>query len=134
MAKLNGCEVLNQLVLKFFRRRYVAFTMFPVDFNGTVRQLRRVVNEKGPTTHAVSFLVGFTKESGFIWLILKCENDPSTKVQQESLILAYNGTEIVPRGQWHGGHRSEGDEETVRNFLSLQNTRQESISLMIVCC
>ena len=34
---------------------------------------------KGPTAYSISFLVGFIKDLGFRRIILKCDNEPSTK-------------------------------------------------------
>ena len=41
---------------------------------------------KGPTAYSVSFLVGFIKDLGFRGIILKCENEPSTKALQDAVI------------------------------------------------
>ena len=43
---------------------------------------------KGPTAYSISFLVGFIKELGFRRIILKCDNEPSTKALQDAVIHA----------------------------------------------
>ena len=44
-----------------------------------VKRQRHVVKRKGPTASSISFLVGFIKDLGFRRIILKCDNEPSTK-------------------------------------------------------
>ena len=41
---------------------------------------------KGPTAYSISFLVGFIMDLGFRRIILKCDNEPSTKVLQDAVI------------------------------------------------
>ena len=38
---------------------------------------------KGPTAYSMSFLVGFVKDLRFHRIILKCDNEPSTKALQD---------------------------------------------------
>ena len=42
---------------------------------------------EGPTTYStISFIVGFIKDLGFRRIILKCDNEPSTKALQDAVI------------------------------------------------
>ena len=43
---------------------------------------------KGPTAYSISFLVGFIKDPGYRRIILKCDNEPSTKALQDAVIHA----------------------------------------------
>ena len=43
---------------------------------------------KSPTAYSISFLVGVIKDLGFRRIILKCDNEPSTKALQDALIHA----------------------------------------------
>ena len=59
---------------------------------------------KGPTAHSISFLVGFIKGLGFRRIILKCDNEPSTKALQDAVIHACVGVEVIPHGPPEGDH------------------------------
>ena len=39
---------------------------------------------KGPTAYSIPFLVGFIKDLGFRRIILKCDNEPSSKALQDA--------------------------------------------------
>ena len=43
---------------------------------------------KGPTAYSISVLVGFIKDPGYRRIILKCDNEPSTKALQDAVIHA----------------------------------------------
>ena len=47
---------------------------------------------KSPTAYSISFLVGFIKDLGFRRIILKCDNEPSTKALQDAVIHAMCGS------------------------------------------
>ena len=60
----------------------------------------------GPTAYSISFLVGFIKNLGFRRIILKCDNEPSTKALQDAVIHACIGVEVIPQGPLEGDHMS----------------------------
>ena len=47
---------------------------------------------KGPTAYSIPFLVGFIKDFDSRRFILKCDNEPSTKALQDSVIHAISGS------------------------------------------
>ena len=53
---------------------------------------------KGSTAYSISFLAGFIKDLGFRSIILKCDNEPSTKALQDAVIHACAGVEVIPTG------------------------------------
>ena len=59
---------------------------------------------KGPTAHSISFLVGFIEDLGFCRLILKCDNEPSTKALQDAVIHACVGVGVILQGPPEGDH------------------------------
>ena len=63
---------------------------------------------KGPTAYSISFLVGFIKDLGFRRIILKCDNEPSTKTLQDAVIHACVGVEVIPQGPPEGDHMANG--------------------------
>ena len=63
---------------------------------------------KGPTTCSNSFLVGFIKDLGFRRIILKCDDEPSTKALQDAVIHACVGVEVIPQGPLEGDHMANG--------------------------
>ena len=63
---------------------------------------------KGPTAYSISFLVGFVKDLGFRRIILKCDNETSTKELQDALIHACVGVEVIPQGPPEGDHMANG--------------------------
>ena len=52
---------------------------------------------KGPTAYSISLLVGFVKDLGFRRIVLKCEEEPSTKSLQDAVIQAFAGVEVIPQ-------------------------------------
>ena len=70
---------------------------------------------KGPTAYSISFLVGFIKDMGFHRIIVKCDNEPSTKALQDAVIHACLEVEVIPEGPPQGDHMVNGRVEmTVR--------------------
>ena len=63
---------------------------------------------KGPTAYSISFLVGFIKDLGCRRIILKCDNEPSTKALQDAVIHACVGVEVIPQGKPKGDHMANG--------------------------
>ena len=64
---------------------------------------------KGSTPYSISFLVGFIKDLGFRRIILKCDDEPSTKALHDAVIHACVGVEVIPQGprrQCHSLHNS----------------------------
>ena len=53
---------------------------------------------KRPTAYSISLLVGFIKDLGFRRIILKCDDEPSTKALQDAVIQACAGVEVIPQG------------------------------------
>ena len=53
---------------------------------------------EGPTAYSISFLVGSIQDLGFRRIILKCDNEPSTKALQDAVIHACVGVEVIPQG------------------------------------
>ena len=73
-----------------------------------VKRERRVVNGEVPTAYSISFLVGFIKDLGFRRIILKCDNEPSTKALQDPMIHACVQIEVIPQGPLEGDHMANG--------------------------
>ena len=70
---------------------------------------------KRPKAYSISFLVGSIKDLGFRRIILKCDNEPSTKALQDAVIRACVGVEVIPQGPPEGDHMDNGrDEMAVR--------------------
>ena len=63
---------------------------------------------KGPTAYSISFLVGFIKDLGFRRIILKCDNEPSTKALQTAVVQACVGVEVIPQAPPEGDHMANG--------------------------
>ena len=63
---------------------------------------------KGPTAYSISFLVGFVKDLCFLRIILKCENEPSTKALQDAVIQTCVGVEVIPQELSEGDHMANG--------------------------
>ena len=83
---------------------------------------------KGPTAYSISFLVGFIKDLAFRRIILKCDNEPSTKALQDAVIHACVGVEVIPQGSPEGDHMANGRvemalREVKRQCRTLQNFR-----------
>ena len=67
----------------------------------------------GPAACSISFLVGFIKDLGFRRIILKCNNEPSTKALQDALIHACVGVGVIPQGPPDDDHMANGRVEMV---------------------
>ena len=63
---------------------------------------------KGPSAYSISFLVGFIKDLGFRRIILKCDNEPSTKALQDAVIHASVGVEVIPQGPFESDRMANG--------------------------
>ena len=63
---------------------------------------------KGPTAYSISFLVGFIKDLGFRRIILKCDDESSTKALQDAVIHACVGLEVIPQEPPEGDHMANG--------------------------
>ena len=57
---------------------------------------------KGPTAYSISFLVGFIKDLDFRRMILKCDNESSTKAIREAMVHSCVGVEVIPQGPPEG--------------------------------
>ena len=102
-----------------------------------VRQPRRFCERTRPTIHSVSLLLGFIKYLGFRLLILEVDNEPIAKALQDAVILAYNGTEIVPQGPPGGDHRANDTVQMARRepnrlcrTLRISAEHQTSVSIV----
>ena len=54
------------------------------------------------------FLVGFFNDLGVRRIILKCDNEPSTKSLQNAVVQACAGVEVIPQGALEGDHMADG--------------------------
>ena len=63
---------------------------------------------KGHTAYSISCLVGFIKDLGFRRIMLKCDDEPSTKALQDAVIHACVGVEVIPQGPREGDHMANG--------------------------
>ena len=75
---------------------------------------------KGPTAYSISLLVGFIKDLGFRRIILKCDNEPSTKALQDAVIHACVGVEVIPQGPPKGDHMANGRVEMAMREVKRQ--------------
>ena len=73
-----------------------------------VKRERRVANGKVPQHTSISFLVRFIKDFGFRRIMLKCENEPSTKALQDAVIHACVGVGVILQGPLEGDHMANG--------------------------
>ena len=73
-----------------------------------VKRERHVVNGKVPQHTPCHFLVGFMKNLGFRRIILKCDNELSTKALQDAVIHACVGVEVIPKGPLERNHTANG--------------------------
>ena len=73
-----------------------------------VKRKRRVANGKVPQHTPFHFLSGFIKDLGFRRIILKCDNEPSTKALKDAVIHACVGLEVLPQGPPEGDHMANG--------------------------
>ena len=67
----------------------------------------------GPTAYSISFLGGFIKDLGFRRIILKCDNEPSTKALQDAVIHACAEVEVTPQGPHERDHMTNGRVEVL---------------------
>ena len=51
---------------------------------------------EGPAVCSISFVVGFMKDLDFCKIILKYDNESSTKALQDAAIHARVGVEVIP--------------------------------------
>ena len=77
---------------------------------------------KGPTAHSISLLVGFIKDLVFRRIILKCDNEPSTKSVQDAVVHAFAGVEVIPQGPPEGDHMANGRVEMAVREAAEHNT------------
>ena len=59
---------------------------------------------QGHTAYSILLLVGFITDLRFRRIILKCDNEPSTKALQDAVIQACVGVEVIPQGPPEGDH------------------------------
>ena len=90
----------------------------------------------GPTAYSISFLVGFIKDLGFRRIILKCDNEPSTKALQDAVIHACVGVEVIPQGPPEGVHMANGRvemavREVKRQCRTLRISAEQNTSVRI---
>ena len=78
------------------------------------------------TAYSKSFLVDFIKELGFRRIILKCDNKPSTKALQDTVIHACVGVEVIPQGPPEGDHMANGRVE-----MAVSEVKRQCITLRI---
>ena len=91
---------------------------------------------KGPTAYSISFLVGFTKDLGFRRIVLKCDNEPSTKALQDAVVQACVGVEVIPQGPPEGDHMANGRvemavREVKRQCRALRISDEQNTSVRI---
>ena len=91
---------------------------------------------KGRTAYSISFLVGFIKDLGFRRIILKCDNEASTKALQDAVIHACVGVEVIPQGPLEGDHMANGRvgmavREVKRQCRTLQISAEQDTSVRI---
>ena len=85
------------------------------------------MNGKVPQ-HSISFLVGFIKELAFRRIILKCDNEPSTKTLQDAVIHRCVGEEVIPQGPPEGDHMANGPVE-----MAVREVKRQCRTLQILC-
>ena len=73
-----------------------------------VKRERRVVHAKVPHHTPFHFIDGFVKDRGFCNIILKCDNEPSTKALIDTVMRACVGVEVIPHGPLDGDHMAIG--------------------------
>ena len=91
---------------------------------------------KGPTVYSISFLVGFIKDLGFRRIILKCDNEPSTKSPQDAVIHTFAGLEVILQGSPEGDHMANGHVEMAvreekRQYRTLRISAEQNTSVRI---
>jgi hypothetical protein len=70
-----------------------------------------MVEAKGPTTHAVKFLIAVIKELGFKKMVLMSDNEPAIKALKDRVIAECKDVELIPRESPEGDHQANGDAE-----------------------
>ena len=83
-----------------------------------VKRERRVLNGKVPQ-FSPYFLVGFIKDLGFRRIILKCDDEESTKARQDAVIQACVGVEVIPQGPPEGDQTTNGDKTDTERCLGI---------------
>ena len=73
-----------------------------------VKRERRVVDGKFPQHTPFHFLLVSSKILGFRRIIVICDNEPSTKALQDTVIHACVGVEVIPQGPPEGDHMANG--------------------------
>ena len=101
-----------------------------------VKRERHVVNGNVPQHTPFSFLVGFIKDLGFRRIILKCDNEPSTKALQDAVIHACVGVEVIPQGPPEDDHMAKGRvemavREVKRQCRTLRISAEQNTSVRI---
>ena len=81
---------------------------------------------KGPRAYSISYLVGLIKDLGFRRVILKCDNEPSTKALQDAVIHACVAVEVIPQGPLEGDHMANGRVE-----MAVREVTRQCITLNI---
>ena len=66
------------------------------------------MNEKDPQHAPFHFFVGFIKDLGLRRIILRCDNELSTKALQDAVIHACVGLEVIPQEAPEGDHMANG--------------------------
>ena len=91
---------------------------------------------KGPRAYSISCLVGFIKDLGFRRIILKCDNEPSTKALKDAVIHACVGVEVIPQGPLEVDHMANGRvemavREVKRQCTTLRISAEQNTSVRI---
>ena len=86
---------------------------------------------KGPTAYSISFLVGCFRR-----IILKCDNEASTKALQDAVIQTCARVEVIPQGPPEGDHMANGRvemavREVKRQCRTLQISGEQNTSVRI---
>ena len=86
--------------------------------------------------YSISFLVVFIKDLGFRRIILKCDNEQSTKARQDAVIRACEGVEVIPQGPPEGDHMAIGRVELAvievkRQFRTLKISAEHNTGVRI---
>ena len=94
-----------------------------------VKRERHVVNGNVPWHVPLHFLWVSSKilDLGFRRVILKCDNETSTKARQDAVNHACVGVEVIPQGPHKGDHMANGRVEmTVREVKQERRTLRTS--------
>ena len=90
--------------------------------------LSREQFRKGPTAYSTSFLVCFIKDLGFRRVILKCDNERSTKSLRDAMIQACAGIEVIPHGPLEGDHMANSRVE-----IAVREVKRQCRTLRKAC-